>query len=657
VTRLLKSLSESPNFSAPEEEEAPLTLVVVEDLRKHFGAQEVLSGATLQLDEGERVGLVGPNGAGKSTLISMIAGFETPDWGKVQRRKGVKIGHIPQRPNFREGVTVRSYVEGGLAYAKELVQEFEQVGTAMGEAEGDELDRLLERHTGLSERIDAAGAWEIGRRVEAVLSGIGLGEAFWDREAHTLSGGEKNRAALARELAAGHDLLLLDEPTNHLDLEGIEWMENWLGELKTGVLIVSHDRRLLENAVTNIVEIERGSLTRYPGRYSRYLELKAERYESALRSWEIQRDRVRKEEVFIKKHMGSQRTAEAKGRMKKLGNLERLEKPYLDVRRPVIQAPKVERGGELVLEARGLKGGYGDNVLFEGVGLRIGRGERVGIVGPNGAGKSTLLRIITGRAAPLAGEVDLGHGAVCGFYDQDTSALRDDGTPTTELRRVRPAWTDLEVRSHLAKFLFRGDEVEKSVGNLSGGERARLSLAKLIVTEPTWLAMDEPTNHIDLAGRTALEEMLSQFSGALVCVSHDRELLDGLCNRIIEVSGGGVREYRGNYTDYRRIRLAELEEASSARRDEVKRAKKTAREEIATQVTKTKKKRAKNPWKLEKLEARIMELEGELNGLRQSLGTEEVYKDQEAAREAQFRIAELERELEEANEEWEQWAD
>jgi len=633
-----------------------VTLVVVEDLRKHFGAQEVLSGATLQLDEGERVGLVGPNGAGKSTLVAMIAGLDTPDWGKVQRRKGVKVGHVPQRPEFGAGVTVRSYVEGGLAYARELIREFEELGVSMGEAEGEALDKLLERHTALSERIDAAGAWEIGRRVEAVLSGIGLGEAFWDREASTLSGGEKNRAALARELAAGHDLLLLDEPTNHLDLEGIEWMEDWLSELKTGVLIVSHDRRLLENAVTNIVEVERGSLTRYPGKFSKYLELKAERFESSLRAWEIQIAKVRREEVFIKKHMGSQRTAEAKGRMKKLENLERLEQPYLDVRRPVIQAPKAERGGELVLEARGLKGGYGDNVLFDGVNLRIGRGERVGIVGPNGAGKSTLLKIITGRAAPIAGEVDKGHGAVCGFYDQDTSALRDDGTPMTELRRVRPAWTDLEVRSHLAKFLFRGDEVEKSVSALSGGERARLSLAKLIVTEPTWLAMDEPTNHIDLAGRTALEEMLGEFSGALVCVSHDREFLDGLCGRIIEVSGGGVREFRGNYTDYRRVKTEEREQAHSARKDEERRAKKAA-QESAAKAQEPKKKRAKNPWKLEKVEAKIMELEEGLERLRVSLGTEEVYKDQEATREVQFQIAELERELEEANEEWEQWAD
>ena len=632
-----------------------MTLVVVEDLRKHFGAQEVLSGATLQLDEGERVGLVGPNGAGKSTLVSMIAGLDTPDWGKVQRRKGVKVGHVPQRPEFGPGVTVRSYVESGLAYAQELIQEFEEIGDSMGEAEGEELDKLLERHTALSERIDAAGAWEIGRRVEAVLSGIGLGEAFWDREAATLSGGEKNRAALARELAAGHDLLLLDEPTNHLDLEGIEWMEAWLSELKTGVLIVSHDRRLLENAVTNIVEIERGSLTRYPGKYSKYLELKAERFDSALRAWEIQSAKVRREEAFIKKHMGSQRTAEAKGRMKKLENLERLKQPYLDVRRPVIQAPKAERGGELVLEARGLKGGYDDNVLFEGVNLRIGRGERVGIVGPNGAGKSTLLKIITGRAAPMSGEVDMGHGAVCGFYDQDTSALRDDGTPMTEVRRVRPAWTDLEVRSHLAKFLFRGNEVEKSVGTLSGGERARLSLAKLIVTEPTWLAMDEPTNHIDLAGRTALEEMLGQFSGALVCVSHDREFLDGLCGRIVEVSRGEIREYKGNYTDYRRVKLEELERAQSTRKDEERRAKKAV-QEAAAQAKKAEKKRAKNPWKLEKVEARIMELEEGLERLRESLGTEEVYKDQDSTREVQFQIAELERELEEANEEWEQWA-
>jgi len=636
-----------------------MTLIVIEELRKHFGAQEVLAGATLQIDEGDRIGLVGPNGAGKSTLVKMITGLETPDSGKIQRRKGVGVGHVPQRPNFADGVTTRDYVESGLAHAKELIIEFERLGVEMGGAEGERLDALLERHSQLSERIEAIGAWEIERRVEAVLSGIGLGEPFWDREAKTLSGGEKNRVALARELAAGHDLLLLDEPTNHLDLEGIEWMEAWLGEIKTGVLIVSHDRRLLENAVTSIVEIERGTLTHYPGRYSRYIQLKEERFDAAHRAWKIQSERIRKEESFIKKHMGSQRTAEAKGRLKKLGNIVRLEQPYHDVRTPRIQPPKTERGGELVFQARGLRGGYGENVLFEGVDLRVGRGERVGIVGPNGAGKSTLLKIVTGQAAPLTGSVDRGHGAVCGFYDQDTSALRDDGTPSTEMRRVRPSWSELEVRSHLAKFLFRGAEVEKSVDALSGGERARLSLAKLIVSEPTWLAMDEPTNHIDLAGRTALEEMLSEFSGALVCVSHDRSFLDSLCDRIVEVSSGQVRQYRGNYTEYRNARLAEAEEAGAARRDSEKRAKKAAEEERtrAAKATNPKKKGAKNPWTLKKVEARIIELEGQLEPLRESLGSEEVYRDQDAARDVQFKIAELERELEEVNEEWEQWAD
>lgn len=637
-----------------------MTLVVIEDLRKHYGAQEVLSGATLQIDETDRIGLVGPNGAGKSTLVKMITGLETPDTGKVQRRKGVGVGHVPQRPDFGAGITTRSYVESGLTHAKELLSEFERLGLQMGEVEGEQLDTLLERHSLISERIDAIGAWDIERRVEAILSGIGLGEAFWDREAQSLSGGEKNRVALARELAAGHDLLLLDEPTNHLDLEGIEWMENWLGEIKTGVLIVSHDRRLLENAVTSIVEVQRGSLTRYPGRYSRYIQLKEERFESEHRAWKIQSDRIRKEEGFIKKHMGSQRTAEAKGRLKKLDNIVRLEQPYHDVRAPRIKPPKTERGGDLVFQARGIKGGYGENILFKDVDLRVGRGERVGIVGPNGAGKSTLLKIITGQTAPIDGTVDRGHGSVCGFYDQDTSALRDDGTPSSEMRRARPAWTELEIRSHLAKFLFRGKEVEKSVGNLSGGERARLSLAKLLVSEPTWLAMDEPTNHIDLAGRTALEEMLSDFSGALVCVSHDRAFLDSLCNRIVEVSRGQIREYRGNYTEYRQAHLDELEEAGTAKREQEKRAKKALEEERSrkesSKSSKKKKKQKQNPWKLKKLEARIIEIEGELEKLRESLGSEEVYRDQAVAREVQFKISEFERELEEANSEWEQWA-
>jgi ATP-binding cassette subfamily F protein 3 len=492
----------------------------------------------------------------------------------------------------------------------------------------------------------------------------------------------KELTALAKELVAGHDLLLLDEPTNHLDLEGIEWIEQWIRAQKGAVLVVSHDRRLLNNAVSSIVELERGRLVRYPGRYDDYVRIKEERYTSELRAYENQQDFLRKEEAFIKIHMGSQRTAEAKGRQKKLEHVERLERPFNDVRKPHIKPPLAERGGERVLEARDVAAGYVTDgvkkVLFSGLDLRLARGERIGIVGRNGAGKTTMLKILAGRMLPLAGEIEMGHRAASGYYDQDTSGLRDDSTPYLEIRRDHPDLTDQEIRNHLALFLFRGDDVEARVGSLSGGERARLCLAKLTLTHPSWLAMDEPTNHLDLAARTSLEEMLGDFQGALVFVSHDREFMDGLCNQVLEVGDGKVKRYPGNYSAWRAAKAAEAEardeKKEQSRQQDKARARATAQSAAAKQPdskrTDQKKPEQKspaqkkpgsagkvrNPYLFEKLEQRIMTLEAELAELQIACTTEAVYRDGSKLRDTQMRIAEVERDLAEANHEWEHWS-
>ena len=643
-----------------------MSLLTLDDLKKHFAAQEVLRGASLTIDPGQHIGIVGRNGGGKTTLFRMISGEEAPDWGSVRLRKKARLGVVPQRPKFDDGVTSRSYVAGGLDELHRTIARYEACGEEMGSAEGEELERLMAEHDRLGGRIEELGGWETERRVETVLGGIGLPEALWDREAKLLSGGEKNRVALARELIGGHDLLLLDEPTNHLDLEGIEWLERYLKDLPTAVLIVSHDRRLLTNCIDRIVELERGRLVAYAGNYPKYLQLKAEKYESEMRAWEQQQELLRKEESFIKKHMGSQRTAEAKGRAKKLSHIDRLEKPHHDVRRPFIQPPEAARGGERVLHTERLSGGYDDNVLLKDVDIRIGRGERVGIVGPNGAGKSTLMKILAGKLAPLSGEVVRGHGAVVAYYDQDTSHLRDDHTPLEEVRRHYPEMTDQEIRDHLAKFLFRGNEVEKGIATLSGGERARLSLALLVLTRPSWFALDEPTNHLDLASRTALEEMLGAFQGAILCISHDREFLDGLCTKTIEVGPEGVFEFDGNYSAWRASKLAEREAemAAKAEREAAQRRAAREREEAEKRKGSSKKKKGKgggsgksprNPYMFEKLEKKIMELEAELETLQAAMATEEVYSDPDKLRDTQFRIAEVESELEISNEEWMNW--
>ncbi|MCA9000957.1 MAG: ABC-F family ATP-binding cassette domain-containing protein, partial [Planctomycetes bacterium] len=604
------------------------------------------------------VGIVGRNGGGKTTLFRMITGEEVPDWGRVVLRKGARLGFVPQHPHF-EGLTVRQYVESGLEEARETARELERVGEAMAHADGAELDRLMKEHDRLSEQVEALGGWETERISETVLSGIGLAPELWERRADTLSGGEKNRVALARELVCGHDLLLLDEPTNHLDLVGIEWIEKYLKEMRGAVLVISHDRRLLENSVERILELERGELNSYPGNYSKYVMLREERFEADNRAYEQQQIMIKKEEAFIKKHMGSQRTAEAKGRAKKLSHVVRLEQPHHDVRKPRIFAPEALRGGEMVLQCENLAGGYGDNVLFQNVTLRIARGQRIGIVGPNGAGKSTLLKILAAQLEPLKGQVLRGHGERVAYFDQNTSHLRSDGTPSSEIFRHYPTMTDLEIRNHLARFLFRGDEVDKPVSALSGGERARVALALLVLSKPSWMALDEPTNHLDLPSRTSLEEMLSEFQGALVCISHDREFLDDLCNYTVELSPEGVVEHKGGYSSWRRWRDEQEESSAEARRIEKEKQRKAevaAAEKAASQASsKSSGGSVRNPYKFKKLEERIMKLEEQLAELNESMTDEKVYSDAEALIDVQYRIAEVERELEDANEEWMNW--
>lgn len=638
-----------------------MSLLILENLKKHFGAQEVLRGTSLTISPGQKVGIVGRNGGGKTTLFHMITGEEAPDWGRVVIRKGARMTFVPQRAVFEPDEIVRAHVESGLDAARKVGRELERVGEDMGTAQGAALERLMREHDRLSGEMETLDAWDLEHKVEKVLSGIGLAKRLWDRKADTLSGGEKNRVSLARALVGGGDLLLLDEPTNHLDLVGIEWLEKYLREIHSAILVVSHDRRLLTNCVERILELEFGQLNSYPGNYAKYVELKAERYEADYRAFVQQREMLRKEESFIKKHMGSQRTAEAKGRLKKLGHITRLECPHHDVRRPVIKAPEAARGGEKVLGLEDIKAGYGDKVLLSGVNLRLGRGQRIGLVGPNGTGKTTLLKIMAGALQPLDGEVARGHGEECAYFDQDTSHLRQDSTPFGEVLLRYPKMTDLEIRSHLAMFLFRGKAVDKAIAHLSGGERARLALSLLVLTKPSWMAMDEPTNHLDLAGRTALEEMLGNFQGAIVCISHDREFLDGLTSHTWEVCEGSVLEYEGNYSAWRAAKQGEAEAASAMKTRQVKETRKRdeAKAQMADRKGRERKKKSRkkpNPWKLEKLEAKIMKLEGRIENLNLALTTEEVYSSGDKLRDTQYRIAEVEQELQQANEEWESFA-
>ena len=647
-----------------------MSILIVTDLKRQFGAREVLAGANLQVEIGDKIGIVGRNGEGKTTLLRHIEGEETPDSGRVIIGKGSRLAYVRQRPDFAPGQTARDYVETGMAEVRRVASELARLEEEMCTVDGDRLDTVMHQHGEMVERMEFLGGWDAENRVETVMSGIGLDPKLWDRDANTLSGGEKSRTALARELVSSPDILLLDEPTNHLDLEGIEWIENYLKDLKSAVVIVSHDRRLLDSAVTQIVELDKGLTSKYPGNYTKYLFLKEERFENDYRVWKQQSEHIRKEENFIKKHMGSQRTAEAKGRQKKLTHIVRVSEPHHDVRRPRLTLKKVARGGEMVFEGLDLDVGYDGKPVLRGVNVRLGRGDRLGIVGPNGAGKTTLMKVLAGMMEPLAGELRFGHKASVGYYDQNTSHLDDNESVYEHIRIRYPQMTHLEIRGHLAKFLFRGKEVDAVVGQLSGGERARVALALLMLEEPSWLAMDEPTNHLDLAARTAIEEFLSDFPGALITISHDREFLDSLCTNVLEIrSDGTARQLVGNYSDWRQLlneerdaNFAEKEAAKKqakvvarkeAERVETKAASKSTAQAQSSQATKP---RVRNQWAFDRLESDIVKLEAERDRLLAEMQKPENYKDAGRMSDLQFRQAEVERDLDLKNEEWASWS-
>jgi len=643
-----------------------MSILLVTELKRQFGALEVLRGVSFAVERGDKIGIVGRNGEGKTTLLRHIEGEEKADSGKVNIAKGSRMAYVRQSPNFRETKTVREYVESGLDAIHALQADLTELEEQMCVVEGDKLDSVMHRHGELLERMEFLGGWDADHRVGSVMHGIGLEEELWVRDPRTLSGGEKSRVALARELVSAPDLLLLDEPTNHLDLEGIEWIENYLKDLKSAVVIVSHDRRLLNRATTQILELTYGTTTKYPGNYDKYLLLKQERFDSDYKVWKQQSEMIRKEENFIRKHMGSQRTAEAKGRAKKLTHIVRVQQPHHDVRKPHLNMGEVSRGGEMVFEGLKLDVGYGDTPLFSDVDVRLGRGDRLGIVGPNGAGKTTLLKVLAGMMDPLGGELRFGHKASVGYYDQNTSHL-DDAESVYEHVRIRyPQMTHLEIRSHLAKFLFRGKDVEAVVGQLSGGERARVALALLMLESPSWLAMDEPTNHLDLAARTAIEEFLSNFPGAIITISHDREFLDALCNSVLEIrTDGSARQLPGNYTDWRNTLLAERDQKNLDKEKAKQRSKgqnraaenknSSAKKPGGAKAAKKETPKVRNPWAFDKLEAAIEQLETKRATMLSDMQKEEVYTDSAKLTDLQYALAEVERDLEQKNEEWANW--
>lgn len=651
----------------------PMALLSIANLVFSYGDRHILDGVNLTLDAGQHVGMVGRNGCGKSTLMRLIAGLEAhkPDAGQVQLARGATAGYLRQDPNLDPDKTLREEAQSAFAELEALHTQLEQVAHDMAEAEGEALEKLLVRYEQLEHDMQAKGGYAVDHLVEQTLHGLGLTDDFFDVKVKGLSGGQKGRLALAKLLLSHPDILLLDEPTNHLDIAGRQWLEQFLAEYSGAVIVISHDRWLLDRVVSHIYELEAGRLVDYPGNYEQYRELRLERRTAAARAFDKQQTKIKQEQAFINRYRAGQRAKQAQGREKRLERYKRDEMlelpPELETMRLAFRKPP--RCGDQVLAAENIAKAYDGKALFDGLTFTLKRGQRVGVIGPNGAGKSTLVRCLLGEQEPDTGGVKPGSNVSVGHYKQTHEHLPLQLTVVDYLRRFVPNETEQEARDLAGAFLFSGDDQDKPLQVLSGGERSRSVLAGLVAGGHNLLVLDEPTNHLDIPSAERLEEALRQYTspaqqygqnkgveGTLLLITHDRMLLDHLVDELLVFDGeGSVKHFLGTYSEY----AESLEKANQP--PPVLLAEKPKPRPKQESKPKSKKKPTKKAsggggrfghMNQEKLEARIEAVESRLTEIDFELANPDVFRDGEKVKALQAERTELQEELKPLEAEW-----
>ena len=582
-----------------------------------FGAETILEDVSFSLNEGDKMGIVGVNGAGKSTLFHIIGGEYTPDSGSVYISRGKEVGFLAQQPIFSHNNTL---LEEMLAAFAPLIEEERALSELQRQLEAGD-HTLADRYAAAHDRFTKNGGYEFRGRCKGMLKSMGFDESLWNTNVSALSGGQKTRVALSRLLLREPDILLLDEPTNHLDMDTLYYLEDYLRNYRKTVLVISHDRYFLDRVTNKTLEIENGRSKLYNGNYSAYVEQKRNDREIQERHYKNQQKEIARIEAYIEQQRRWNRERNiiaAESREKQLAKMERVEKPSALPESIRLRFEKSGESGNDVLMLRGLSKSYPGKALFHDVNLLIKKNEHAFLLGSNGCGKSTLLKVIMGRVPPDSGEVEYGYNVQVGYYDQEIQQLTDSNTVLDELWNAYPNLTQTQIRNALALFLFKGDDIGKEVGVLSGGERARLTLVKLILSSMNFLILDEPTNHLDISSREALENALLRFDGTILAVSHDRYFINKLANRILSFEGGeGLADFRGNLDEYLAYKSSRASaETVSAVTEEPSDSKKSYMEAKKNQSEQRKFERKVRMTEeaIEKLEAELEEISAAMEG-------------------------------------------
>ncbi|HGH9033308.1 TPA: ABC-F family ATP-binding cassette domain-containing protein [Streptococcus pyogenes] len=588
-------------------------------LERSFSGDVLFQNISLQVDERDRIALVGPNGAGKSTLLKLLVGEETPTSGEVNTKKDLTLSYLAQNSRFESDQTIYEEMLKVFEALRQDEKRLRQMEMDMATVSGQVLTRLMTDYDLLTEHFRQQGGFTYESDIKAILNGFKFDESMWQMTIAELSGGQNTRLALAKMLLEKPELLVLDEPTNHLDIETIAWLENYLANYQGALIIVSHDRYFLDKVATVTLDLTPNGLDRYSGNYSRFMALKAEKLVAEEKQFDKQQKEIAKLEDFVQKNIvRASTTKRAQARRKQLEKIERLDKPTGGRKSAHMTFHAEKPSGNVVLRVEEAAIGYGDQVLSEPINVDINKLDAIAVVGPNGIGKSTLIKSIIGQLPLLKGQLKYGANVETGYYDQTQSHLTSSNTVLEELWQDFSTTPEVDIRNRLGAFLFSGDDVKKSVAMLSGGEKARLLLAKLSMENNNFLVLDEPTNHLDIDSKEVLENALIDFDGTLLFVSHDRYFINRLATKVLEITENGSTLYLGDY-DYYLEKKAELEElARLAAGETVEETKEASATDYQLQKA-NQKERRRLTRRYEEIEARLETIEERIGAIQEDV--------------------------------------